>query len=137
MKGGGDRMKPKINIITLAVDDLAKSAVFYKDVLDLPTQGIIDGGDHILFEMQDNLSLVLYSRSELDVLAHQSNTTKKSSEFILSIAADSEEEVDSILKRAITAGGSLLPNQPKEFEWGYSGHFQDPDGHTWEIVYFK
>ena len=130
-------MKPKINIITLAVDDLAKSAVFYKDGLGLSTQGVIDGGDHILFEMQDNLSLVLYSRSELDVLAHQSNTSKKSSEFILSIAADSEEEVDSILKRAITAGGTLLPNQPKEFDWGYTGHFQDPDGHTWEIVYFK
>ncbi len=130
-------MKPKINIITLAVDDLAKSAVFYRDGLGLQTQGIIGEGDHILFEMQDNLSLVLYSRSELDVLAYQSNTSKKSSEFILSIAADSEEEVDSILKRAIIAGGTLLPNQPKEFEWGYTGHFQDPDGHTWEIVYFN
>jgi uncharacterized protein len=130
-------MKLKVNIITLAVEDLAKSVVFYKDGLGLPTQGIIDGGDHILFEMQDNLSLVLYSRSELDVFAYQSNISKKSSEFILSIAADSEEEVDSILKRAITAGGTLLPNQPKEFDWGYTGHFQDPDGHTWEIVYFN
>jgi predicted lactoylglutathione lyase len=130
-------MKLKVNIITLAVEDLAKSVVFYKDGMGLPTQGIIDGGDHILFEMQDNLSLVLYSRSELDVFAYQSNISKKSSEFILSIAADSEEEVDSILKRAITAGGTLLPNQPKEFDWGYTGHFQDPDGHTWEIVYFN
>ena len=130
-------MKLKVNIITLAVEDLAKSVVFYKDGLGLPTQGIIDGGDHILFEMQDNLSLVLYSRSELDVLAYRSNTSKKSSEFILSIAAESEEEVDSILKRAIIAGGTLLPNQPKEFDWGFTGHFQDPDGHTWEIVYFN
>ena len=130
-------MKPKINIITLAVDDLAKSVPFYKDALGLSTQGIEDGDDHILFEMQDNLSLVLYSRSKLGVLANQTNTSKKSSEFILSIASDSEEEVDSILKRAITAGGILLPNQPKKFDWGYTGHFQDLDGHTWEIVCFN
>ena len=129
-------MRPKINIITLAVDDLVKSVSFYQDALELPEQGMDNGEDHILFEMQDNLSLVLYSRSKLEVFANQTNTTKKPSEFILSIAADSEEEVDSILKRAITAGGTLLPNQPKKFDWGYTGHFQDPDGHTWEIVYF-
>jgi len=37
-------MKPKISIITLAVVDLARALVFYRDGLGLATQGIND--DH-------------------------------------------------------------------------------------------
>ena len=130
-------MKPRINIITLAVDDLVKSIAFYRDGLGFPTKGIIEGQDHILFEMQDNLSLVLYLRTELNRVANQLNSSEQLSEFILSHNADSKEEVDSILKTAIEAGGTRLPDQPKEYDWGYSGHFKDPDGHIWEIVYFS
>jgi uncharacterized protein len=134
---GGLNMKPKINIITLAVEDLAKSIAFYKDGLGLPTQGLAEGvSDHILYELQDNLSLVLFLRSKLDVVT-QLNGIQRSSEFILSCTAESKEEVDSILKSALTAGGTILPDQPKEYDWGYSGHFKDPDGHIWEIVYFR
>ena len=129
-------MKPKINIITLAVDDLKKSIAFYKDGLGLPTQGMAEGQDHILFELQNNLSLVLYLRTEFDKVANQSNTSQRVPGVILSHAADSKEEVDSILENAKEAGGILLPHQPKEFDWGYSGHFKDHDGHIWEIVYF-
>ena len=129
-------MKPRINIITLAVDDLIKSIAFYKDGLGLPTQGMAEGQDHILFELQSNLSLVLYLRTELEIVANQSNTSQRFPGVILSHTADSKEEVDSILKSAKEAGGTLLSNQPKEYDWGYSGHFKDPDGHTWEIVYF-
>ena len=34
-------MKPKLNIITLAVNDLEKSVAFYKDGLGLPTEGLV------------------------------------------------------------------------------------------------
>lgn len=34
-------MEPRISLITLGVDDLEKSLHFYRDGLDLPTQGII------------------------------------------------------------------------------------------------
>jgi predicted lactoylglutathione lyase len=130
-------MKPRINIITLAVVDLKKSIAFYKDGLGLQTQGIAaEGQDHVLFELQNNLSLVLYLRTEFDKVANQSNTSQRVPGVILSHAADTKEEVDSILKNATEAGGTLLPHQPKEFDWGYSGHFKDPDGHIWEIVCF-
>ncbi|CAH0346707.1 VOC family protein [Bacillus sp. CECT 9360] len=68
-------MKPKINIITLAVDDLEKSIAFYRDGLGFPTQGIAEGEDHVLIELQGNLSLVFYLRTKLDMVANQSNTT--------------------------------------------------------------
>lgn len=128
-------MKPKINIITLAVDDLEKSIAFYKDGLGLPMEELVEGADHIIFGLEGDLSLVLSLRSELEEF-NQSNSVEKSSEVILSSAVESKEEVDSILKTATEFGGSILPNQPKEYDWGYSGYFKDPDGHMWEIVYF-
>jgi predicted lactoylglutathione lyase/uncharacterized protein YndB with AHSA1/START domain len=127
-------MKPKITIITLAVDDLEKSLAFYRDGLGLPTQGLADGADHVLFELQGDLSFVLFLRTEVAKIANQTDAARGSSECILSYAAASKAEVDTILKRAEAAGGTLA-GPPKEESWGgYAGHFQDPDGHLWEIL---
>ena len=46
-------MKPKLNIITLAVNDLEKSIAFYKDGLGLPTERLVKGADHIIFENEN------------------------------------------------------------------------------------
>ena len=129
-------MRPKLNIITLAVENLEKSIAFYKDGLGLITEGLVEGSDHIIFEMEGELSLVLYLRSELEEF-NQSNSDEKPSGVILSHATESKEEVDFILKLAKEYGGTLLPNQPKQYDWGYSGYFKDLDGHIWEIVYFN
>lgn len=128
-------LKPKINIITLAVNDLEKSITFYKDGLGLPMEELVVDTDHIIFGMEGDLSLVLYIRTELEEF-NQSSSVEKSSNVILSHAAESKEEVDSILKKVTEFGGTILPNYPQEYDWGYSGYFKDPDGHIWEIVYF-
>ncbi len=125
-------MKPRINIITLAVDDVEKSLTFYRDGLGLPAPWYA-GADHVAFELQPDLSLVLYPRTEVAKIANQTDAVRRSSECILSHAAASKEEVDTILIRAEAAGGTL-PSQPAEEPWGYSGYFKDPDGHLWQIM---
>ncbi|MCR8842452.1 VOC family protein [Paenibacillus sp. SC116] len=127
-------MKPRVSIITLAVDDLDKSLAFYRYGLGL--SDITLGGDHILFQLEGDLSLVLYLRHEFDKSANQSSTTERHSAISLSHSADSKEEVDSILNKAKEAGGTI-PTEAIEYDWGYTGYFKDPDGHLWEIVYFK
>ena len=63
--------------------------------------------------MEGDLSLVLYLVRSLRSLINLIQS--KISRVILSHAAESKEEVDSILKIAIEFGGTLLPNQPKEY----------------------
>jgi uncharacterized protein len=47
----------------------------------------------------------------------------------------SKEEVDSVLAAA-QAAGARLTGPPHERPWGiYSGYFQDPDGHPWEVTW--
>ncbi|MBG9987785.1 VOC family protein [Aerococcaceae bacterium DSM 111176] len=127
-------MKPNIYIITLAVDDLDRSLAFYQDGLGLGQA--THGGDHILFELQGELTLVLLLRTEFDKTAGQTDTSGDYSSISLSYQADSKQEVDEILQMAVSSGGSL-PSEPQEHDWGYNGYFKDPDGHLWEIAYFN
>ena len=50
-------MKPRIKVITLAVDDLERSLRFYRDGLGLPTKGIVgeqfEHGAVVFIEMND------------------------------------------------------------------------------------
>jgi uncharacterized protein len=130
-------MNPRINCITLAVDDLKKSLAFYRDGLGLPTKGNADDADHIVFELQNGFYLVFVERSEFagyTKFINQTGAEKGTSECILSYFASSKEEVDIILKQAETASG--IPSiEAKEQPWGYAGFFKDPDGHMWEVTW--
>lgn len=127
-------MKPRIAIITIAVDDLEKALAFYRDGMGLPTPGIIDGADHVAFDLAGGLSLVLYPRAELAKQAQQPQAGRSSAEFSLSYVAGSKAEVDAVLRRAEAAGATLL-DAPQEESWGYIGFFKDLDGHLWEVLW--
>ena len=128
-------MRPRINFITLAVADLAKSFKFYQQGLGLPNLGRLEGHeDHVLFELENGFGLVLYLRSEFLKFANNPSSLARSAGFIISHFAESKAEVDTILQKALGAGASLVSG-PKEEAWGYSANFTDPDGHQWEITY--
>lgn len=48
---------------------------------------------------------------------------------------ESREEVDLIMEKAREAGATITVPAQDTFWGGYSGYFQDPDGHLWEIVW--
>jgi uncharacterized protein len=55
-------------------------------------------------------------------------------EVLTALSAGSRQEVDETVAKAIEAGGK--PWKPVIEEGPmYSGSFQDPDGHVWELVY--
>jgi uncharacterized protein len=128
-------MKARIGIITLAVQDLEVALRFYRDVLGFPTAGIVEGiSDHVLFEMENGMSLVLFLRSELASLVNEPVLQRSASEIVLSYFASSRDEVNDILTR-VEKGGGTFPRAPEDQPWGYSAYFQDPDRHVWEILY--
>jgi uncharacterized protein len=133
----GITMKPRINCITLAVDNIEKSLAFYRDGLELASERIAGGDDHTAFFLPGDLCLVLILRdgfAGFTKLADQTNAARSVSECILSYFAASQEEVDTILKRVAAAGGEIA-SPAKEQPWGYAGLFKDPDGHLWEVMW--
>jgi len=127
-------MRSKINFITLAVTDLQKSIAFYKNAFGFPTEGIQEGyDDHCLFELEDDFLLVLYRRKDFLPLTANPSQTEKSAGFILSHNAQNKDEVDEIVKSALSWGATRI-GQPLDEKWGYSVSVADPDGHQWEIL---
>jgi catechol 2,3-dioxygenase-like lactoylglutathione lyase family enzyme len=137
-------MEPRVNVITLAVEDLERALAFYRDGLGLPTNGVVAtdlvddktgaAGAIVIFRLDGELALSLYPRSELGKDAAVPTGPPQSGEFSLGQLVASRAEVDGILDQAAAAGASVTP--PHERPWGiYSGHFRDPDGHLWEIVW--
>jgi uncharacterized protein len=138
-------MEPRLNVITLAVNDLEKSLAFYRDGLDLPTKGIIatefkgtetePAGAAVFFELQGGLIFALYPRKELAKDAKVPNSASSSLEFSLGYMVESGKAVDELLEKARAAGGTVT-DEPHDRAWGiYSGYFKDLDGHLWEIIW--
>jgi predicted lactoylglutathione lyase len=59
---------------------------------------------------------------------------KKSTEVLIAVDVNSRADVDDIVRKAITAGGSLY-NEPQDYGWMYYHSFADLDGHQWEFLY--
>jgi uncharacterized protein len=132
-------MKPRITLITLGVDDLEKSLAFYRDGLELPTEGIIgkefEHGAVVFFDLQPGLKLALWARDDLAYDSSLPKTPRSATEFSLAHNVGSKAEVDAVMRQAQRAGATIVKQASDTFYGGYAGYFQDPDGHLWEIAW--
>jgi uncharacterized protein len=132
-------MRPRIKVITLGVSDLDKSLIFYRDGLGLPTQGIIgtefEDGAVVFFNMNDDLILALYPKAALAKDAKVSVSPPNPAEFSIGHIVKSKQAVDAVMKQAEKAGATITDPAHDRFWGGYSGYFQDLDGHLWEIAW--
>jgi catechol 2,3-dioxygenase-like lactoylglutathione lyase family enzyme len=138
-------MRPSILVVTLAVADLERALAFYRDGLGLASSGIIATDLHdelsgaagaiAMFKLAGGLILSLYPRTDLAKDAGIAVDATSRTEFSLGHAVESREEVDAVLARA-RAAGARLTGGPRDRPWGiYSGYFEDPDGHLWEVIW--
>lgn len=59
---------------------------------------------------------------------------RQGTEVLVCLALDSRGEVDTMVRKAVAAGGSTY-NEPQDHGFMYGHGFQDLDGHIWELVY--
>jgi uncharacterized protein len=132
-------MKPRITVITIGVDDLERSLCFYRDGLGLPTDGIIgkefEHGAVVFIDLRAGLRLALWPRRSIAHDAGLLPSQPSPTEFTLGHNVSSKEEVDAVLQDAEDAGAVIVKPAQETFWGGYTGYFQDPDGHLWEVVW--
>lgn len=66
-------------------------------------------------------------------IADRRRARKDTSECILSIHADSESTLDSLVDKAIAAGATLVTSPARQPWEAYAATFTDPDGHVWLV----
>lgn len=132
-------MKPRISVLTLAVDDLDRAVAFYRDGLGLRTDGVVgqefEHGAVAFFDLQSGLRLALWAQADL---AHDSGlavSPRAATGCSLGHNVASEGEVDTVMAQAAGAGARIVKPAQATFWGGYAGYFQDPDGHLWEVVF--
>lgn len=140
-------MQPSIKVLTLGVNDLERSLAFYRDGFGWATAGIVGtefaGGAVVFFEMNGGLILALYPKTQIAKdanlpVAQPSDSASAATSvgtFTIGHNVNFKAEVDAVMAQARRAGATIA-DPARERAWGgYSGHFQDPDGHLWEIVW--
>lgn len=132
-------MKPRITVITLGVQDLERSVQFYRDGLGLPTEGIIgqefEYGAVAFFNLQAGLKLAVWPRKSISHDSGLTGNTPNPTGFTLGHNVSSTDEVNKMMEQAKEAGAVIVKPAHDTFWGGYSGYFQDPDGHLWEVVW--
>ena len=128
-------MNPRISIITLGVEDLERSLVFYRDGLGFPTTRKSESG--VIFFQMNGTCLALYPYEDLakDISDTFVVPRSKFSGITLAHNVRTKEEVAQILHMAERAGGRIEKEAQDVFWGGYSGYFSDPDGYLWEVAY--
>lgn len=127
-------MKPKISLITLGVDNLERATRFYSEGLGLPKHEF-EGDDIAFFSLQGTW-LALFPREALAKdIGLPVSVQSGFSGVTLAHNVASKSEVDAVLDQAVSAGAKLVKPAHDVFWGGYSGYFQDPEGHYWEVAY--
>jgi len=122
-------------IFNLAVKDLAKSRAFFSALgfgFDPQFSGentafmnIVDGSIHAMLMTETMF------RSLIDKPLVQA---REANEVIICLSCESREEVDSLIAKAVAAGGRT-PHPPEDHGFMYDQGFEDIDGHLWNLVW--
>jgi uncharacterized protein len=122
--------------VNLPIADMAKSQAFFKalgysfnpEFTNEQGAGLVLGEN--LFAM---LLVHDFFRSFID---KPLSDAKNSTEVLVCLSCDSREQVDTLVAKAVAAGGKV-PRPPQDLGFMYSHGFEDLDGHLWELVYMS
>ena len=134
----GNKMEPRISLITLGVSNLERSFRFYKEGLGFPTKMTPDGGIVVFATSGTRMALYPYEKLAEDAGFKLPVSEREERGFpgmTLGHCAKSKDEVDRLLALAEKAGGKIVRSARDVFWGGYSGYFSDPDGYAWEVAY--
>lgn len=53
---------------------------------------------------------------------------------LIALSADSRDEVDAVMDKALAAGGSEA-GEPRDYGFMFQRSYADLDGHTWEVFF--
>ena len=132
IKGEAATMEQRISIVTLGVKDLGASKRFYVDALGW--KAVFENNEIIFFQL-GGMIFALFLREKLAEDFQVDAASFGRAAVALAYNVRTRSEVDPLMKRAASAGATIL-KFAREAPWGgYSGYFADPDGFAWEIAW--
>lgn len=127
-------MKKQI-ILNLPVKDLAKSKAFFAAVGFTFSDRFSGENAAFMNIVGDTIQAMLTTESFFQSMINKRVAqAKESNEIVICLSCDSREEVDSLIAKAVAAGGTT-PHPPEDHGFMYDQGFEDLDGHLWNLVW--
>lgn len=123
--------------INLPVKNIKKSKAFFAELgFKFNTQhgnsensaSLLIGDKNVVVMLFDEPTFSSFTNTEIA-------NTNQAAEVLLSIDAQSKDEVDEMATKAIKAGGSSNHKPTEMTGWMYGCVFSDIDGHKWNVLY--
>lgn len=121
--------------INLPVKDLARSTAFFTTVgFSFDPQFTDDNATRMIVSDDTSVMLAVERFFKGFITPQDIADTSTSREVIVGLSADSREQVDDLVGKAIKAGAQDLGG-PQDDSFMYMRGFQDLDGHQWSFIY--
>jgi len=120
--------------VNLATNDLETSKRFFTELgYSINPQFTTD--DCACVVISDTIVAMLLTKQRYqDFTKKEIADSTQTSEVLLCLSAESRTKVDELVDKALSAGGAPA-GEPQDHGFMYGRSFQDPDGHTWEVVW--
>ena len=130
----GSAMKSQI-ILNLPVQDLARSKAFFA-ALGFTFSDRFSGENAVFMNIVgDTIQAMLTTEPFFESLIGKPVAqAKQANEVVICLSCDSREEVDTLIAKAVAAGGRT-PHPPEDHGFMYDQGFEDLDGHLWNLVW--
>jgi uncharacterized protein len=124
--------------LSLPVKNIVKSKEFFTKMgFNFNKQYGNSDNSACLVMGEKGVVVMLFDEPTFKQCINNESTISQSTEVLLSIDAESKEEVDELVERAIAAGATSN-HKPSEMKgWMYGCVFTDIDGHKWNVLYMN
>ena len=122
-------------ILNLPVKDLDKSRAFFA-ALGFTFNSRYSGENAAFMNIvEGNIEAMLTTEPFFQSLIGKPvANAKEANEVVICLSCESREEVDSLIAKALAAGGRI-PHPPEDHGFMYDQGFEDIDGHLWNLVW--
>ena len=122
-------------IFNLAVKDLGKSKAFFS-ALGFGFKPEFSNEDAaFMVIVDDSICAMLMTETFFQSLIDKPLAqAREANEVIICLSCESRDEVDSLIAKAVAAGGRT-PHPPEDHGFMYDQGFEDIDGHLWNLVW--
>ena len=125
----------RLIFVNLPVADLGKSRLFL-EALGATNEPKFTDGTATCMQLSDTIFVMLLTHDKFKQFTPRPIADARvGSEVLLCLSADSREQVDSSVERAVSAGGIADPGPKQDYGVMYGRSVADPDGHIWEIMW--
>ena len=127
-------MYQQMIFVNLAVSDLDASKKFFTELGYSINEQFSDDTAASVVISDTIVVMVLTKEKYAQFTKKEIADSRRTSEVLIALSAESREKVDELVEKAVAAGGSVS-GETQDHGFMYGRSFDDLDGHTFEVVW--